>query len=66
MPSIGQEGKEVPLRAVAPEHASLASRITTDGGEGLSLYKKCAREAPAKPAPIIRTSHSAGNSEVLR
>lgn len=57
---------KIPLRPVAPEHTSLASKITTDGGEGLSLSIKYAVETPDIPAPIMIISHSVGNSAVLR
>lgn len=63
--------KHKPLRPVAPEHASLASRMTIEGAwEGEEFFMASRRwyaiEAPAYPAPIITMSASVGSEAVLR
>ena len=51
---------DVPLRTVAPEHASRASKITIDGigrpQRSLSSITSCAIAAPEYPAPMITIS----------
>jgi hypothetical protein len=61
---------DLPLRPVAPEQASRASKITIDGRErlwrSLSSIRWCAIAAPAYPAPIITISALEGSNSVDR
>jgi hypothetical protein len=59
--------RHTPLRPVAPEQTSRASRITIDGffAEGLASWRRerwYAVLTPVMPAPIIAMSHSGGSS----
>ena len=56
---------KIPFQPVAPEHTSLASNRTIEGGEGFPSTKKYAVETPARPAPIMTISHSVGSSAEL-
>ena len=57
-------------RPVAPEHASLASNITTlpsnpfPSCSSTPFLRKCAAKAPVMPLPTITTSASLGSSSV--
>jgi hypothetical protein len=59
--------RHTPLRPVAPEHTSRASRITIDGffPEGFAEWRRerwYAVLTPVIPAPIIAMSHDGGRS----